>query len=73
MHVPIKVKSPNNISEWQIGFNSAFKGLIITNIDIICRLYLGKFPLSQPEAVIAMASLITSLCSTAAPAPVKRA
>ena len=28
MHVPIKVKSPNNISEWQMGFNSAFKGLI---------------------------------------------
>ena len=28
MHVPINVKSPNNISEWQMGFNSAFKGLI---------------------------------------------
>jgi hypothetical protein len=28
MHVPINVKSPNNISEWQIGFNSTFKGLI---------------------------------------------
>ena len=28
MHVPIKVKSPNNISEWQMGFNSAFKGLM---------------------------------------------
>ena len=28
MHVPINVKSPNNISEWQKGFNSAFKGLI---------------------------------------------
>jgi hypothetical protein len=27
MHVPIKVKSPNNISKWQMGFNSAFKGL----------------------------------------------
>jgi hypothetical protein len=29
MHVPINVKSPNNISKWQMGFNSAFKGLII--------------------------------------------
>ena len=29
MHVPINVKSPNNISEWQMGFNSAFKGLIV--------------------------------------------
>jgi hypothetical protein len=23
----MNVKSPNNISEWQMGFNSAFKGL----------------------------------------------
>jgi hypothetical protein len=29
MHLPINVKSPNNISKWQVGFNSAFKGLII--------------------------------------------
>ena len=28
MHGRIKVKSPNNISKWQIEFNSAFKGLI---------------------------------------------
>jgi hypothetical protein len=28
MHVPINVKSPNNISEWHMEFNSAFKGLI---------------------------------------------
>jgi hypothetical protein len=28
MHVPIDVKSPNNTSKWQMGFNSAFKGLI---------------------------------------------
>jgi hypothetical protein len=27
MHGPINVKSPNNISNWQMGFNSAFKGL----------------------------------------------
>jgi hypothetical protein len=27
MHGPIKVKSPNNASKWQMGFNSAFKGL----------------------------------------------
>jgi hypothetical protein len=30
MHGPINVKSPNNISKWQMGFNSAFKGLILT-------------------------------------------
>jgi hypothetical protein len=28
MHGPINVKSPNNISKWQMRFNSAFKGLI---------------------------------------------
>jgi hypothetical protein len=27
MHLPINVKSPNNISKWQMKFNSAFKGL----------------------------------------------
>jgi hypothetical protein len=27
MHGPIKVKSPNNTSKWQMGFNSAFIGL----------------------------------------------
>jgi hypothetical protein len=29
MQVPINVKSPNNISKWQMGFNSAFKGLML--------------------------------------------
>jgi hypothetical protein len=28
MHGPINVKSPNNIRKWQMGFNTAFKGLI---------------------------------------------
>jgi hypothetical protein len=32
MHGPINVKSPNNISKWQMGFNSAFKGLISTGV-----------------------------------------
>jgi len=27
MHGHINVKSPNNTSKWQMGFNSAFKGL----------------------------------------------
>jgi hypothetical protein len=27
MHGPMNVKSPNNASKWQMGFNSAFKGL----------------------------------------------
>jgi hypothetical protein len=29
MHGPINVKSPNNTRKWQMGFNSAFKGLIL--------------------------------------------
>ena len=47
MHVPINVKSPNNTSKWQMGFNSAFKGLIspkflspllkVTNIELRSR------------------------------------
>jgi hypothetical protein len=28
MHLPINVKSPNDISKWQVGFNSAFEVLI---------------------------------------------
>jgi hypothetical protein len=35
MHGPINVKSPNNTSKWQMGFNSAFKGLIHINISQI--------------------------------------
>jgi hypothetical protein len=27
MHGPTNVKSSNNISKWQMGFNSAFKGI----------------------------------------------
>jgi len=27
MHILVKVKSPNNTTKWQMGFNSAFKGL----------------------------------------------
>jgi hypothetical protein len=27
MHGPINSKSPNDTSKWQMGFNSAFKGL----------------------------------------------
>jgi hypothetical protein len=27
MHGHINVKSPKNINKWQMGFNSAFKGL----------------------------------------------
>jgi hypothetical protein len=39
MHGPINVKSPNNTSKWQMGFNSAFKGLnpwhVMPNISYV--------------------------------------
>jgi hypothetical protein len=35
MHVAINVKSPNNISKWQMGFNSAFKWLIVKIFNVI--------------------------------------
>jgi hypothetical protein len=37
MHGPINVKSPNNISKWQMGFNSAFKGLTQENFSDVVR------------------------------------
>jgi hypothetical protein len=37
MHGPMNVKSPNNTSKWQMGFNSAFKGLIMTVTEVNLR------------------------------------
>jgi hypothetical protein len=45
MHLPINVKSPNNISKWQMGFNSAFKGLIVLVAVSFTALYVAKIPL----------------------------
>jgi Leu/Phe-tRNA-protein transferase len=33
MHGSINVKSPNNTSKWQMGINSAFKGLILQSFS----------------------------------------
>jgi hypothetical protein len=39
MHGPINVKSPNNNCKWQMGFNSAFKGLISLHVALaVCQL-----------------------------------
>jgi hypothetical protein len=49
MHVLINVKFPNNISKWQMGFNSAFKGLMyfshqeLSPADIAVSLSLSNF------------------------------
>jgi uncharacterized membrane protein YciS (DUF1049 family) len=45
MHGPINVKSPNNISKWQMGFNSAFKGLMSAFLTCAC-LY---FPVNKRQ------------------------
>jgi hypothetical protein len=43
MHGPINVKSPNNTSKWQMGFNSAFKGLMVPTRTgaLPRRIYIG--------------------------------
>jgi hypothetical protein len=43
MHGPINVKSPNNISKWQMGFNSAFKGLRSFTIFLILFQFFSNF------------------------------
>jgi hypothetical protein len=36
MHGTMNGKSPNNVSKWQMGFNSAFKGLKKTAVKKAC-------------------------------------
>jgi hypothetical protein len=59
MHGPINVKSPNNISKWHMGFNSAFKGLNRLNIlyNVVCEeeeetavVYTRKYVVSVKES-----------------------
>jgi hypothetical protein len=40
MHGPKKVKSSNNTSKWQMGFNSAFKGLNLCLVHDV-KAYMG--------------------------------
>ena len=40
------VSPPSNASKWQMGFNSAFKGLIITILNFVISLFPSHFPLS---------------------------
>jgi hypothetical protein len=42
MHGPINIKSPNNTSKWQMGFNSAFEGLKYWRF-IVCLEVIYKF------------------------------
>ena len=58
MHGPINIKSPNNTSKWQMGLNSAFKGLIY-----FCQ---TKFPLDQAySCVLEIGTIFNALSRTA--------
>jgi hypothetical protein len=53
MHGPINVKSPNNISKWQMGFNSAFKGLkCLTTLTQTSVLFITFFPTSTLQNIV---------------------
>jgi hypothetical protein len=56
MHLPINVKSPNNISKWQMGFNSAFKWLIFiaerNKISIIIASKTQSFLFHFPDTTL---------------------
>jgi hypothetical protein len=53
MHGSINVKSPNNTSKWQMGFNSAFKRLISIQISS-CKVkyYIKNFCVTQSHTGI---------------------
>jgi hypothetical protein len=48
MHGPINVKSPNNISKWQMGINSAFIGL---KVKVKVNTTLEQATKSQKESI----------------------
>jgi hypothetical protein len=48
MHGSINVKSLNNTSKWQMGFNSAFKGLIICWLYVVYKDIFSVPHLSRP-------------------------
>jgi hypothetical protein len=50
MHGPINVKSSNNTSKWQMGFNSAFKGLISALVDVNGQLREGDVLVRRIES-----------------------
>jgi hypothetical protein len=48
----MNVKSPNNTSKWQMGFNSAFKGLKMEGIHFFYFVYNGLFYNSFKDCVV---------------------
>jgi len=56
----LNVKSPNNTSKWQMGFNSAFKELIDTGREYMDWVHLRKKIHWQAVMNVAMNLLVTS-------------
>jgi hypothetical protein len=57
MHGPINFKYPNNIREWQMGFNSVFKGLnafVTVLCDEIGRTRRISGPFSAPGPIFSV-------------------
>jgi hypothetical protein len=60
MHGPINVKSPNNTNKWQMGFNSAFKGLILFGLR---KTYVNIEETSGGHPISALRSVIIFACA----------
>jgi hypothetical protein len=60
MHGPINVKSPNNTSKWQLGFNSAFNGLRKAITINVIRVVARKSPvLSARKAITSIKQFLS--------------
>jgi hypothetical protein len=74
MHLTKKVKSPNNISKWQMGFNSAFKVLTVVGGQSYQRKngsqQIMKAPIIMPRVRAALCSVLqlALCCLTVVPA-----
>jgi hypothetical protein len=60
MHGPINFESPNNTSKWQMGFNSAFKGLIEMEQTHLSRLLFSGFYVSPKFKIYENKSVFSS-------------
>jgi hypothetical protein len=61
MHGPINVKSPNNISKWQIGFNSAFEGLKLSHSSSCfysCKTQANSAMLTNAEILVRYTNMV---------------
>jgi hypothetical protein len=55
MHGPINVESLDNTSKWQMGFNSAFKGLtnilILIEVGFVANVFVSLLPGEQAVSI----------------------